>query len=101
MQDVPLTLDLVVRRAIALGARTEVVSATPAGDRRHTWREVGERAARLGGVLDALGVAPGAPVATFAWNSHRHVELHLGVPAARRALHPVNLRLSEDHIAYL
>jgi fatty-acyl-CoA synthase len=89
MQDVPLALDLVLRRSMALGAATEVVSAEPEGRTRHSWREVGERAAWLAGVLDALRVRPGGRVATFAYNSHRHVELHLGVPCARRALHAV------------
>jgi fatty-acyl-CoA synthase len=101
MQEVPLTLDLILRRCIALGAGKEVVSATPAGVRRHAWPEVGRRAERLAGALDALGVAPGGRVASFAWNGHRHVELHLGVPCAGRVLHPVNLRLADEQIAYL
>jgi fatty-acyl-CoA synthase len=101
MQDVPLTLELVLRRAHQLGATSHVVSVTPAGTVRHRWSEIADRARRLAGVLDRLDVAPGARVATFAWNGHRHVELHLGVPVAGRVLHPVNLRLSEEHMVYL
>jgi fatty-acyl-CoA synthase len=101
MQQTPLTLDLILGRAIALGAGRDVVSATPRGVVRHPWREVGHRAARLAAMLDELGVAAGERVASFAWNSHRHVELHLGVPCAGRVLHPVNLRLSDEHIEYL
>ncbi|MGI8712957.1 MAG: long-chain-fatty-acid--CoA ligase [Solirubrobacteraceae bacterium] len=101
MQDVPLTLDLVLRRARTLGQTTEVVSVTPAGVVRHRWSGLAERAERVAGVLHQLGVPSGGRVATFALNGHRHVELHLGVPAAGRVLHPVNLRLSDEHVSYL
>ena len=100
MQDVPLTIDLVLERCRSVGRQVEVVSITPAGTDRRTWSEVGERASRLAGVLDALGVAPGGRIATFAWNSHRHVELFFGVPAAGRVVHGVNVRLSDEEIVY-
>ena len=90
MQKFPLTLDLVLRRALDLGASVEVVSRNAAGLDRRSWADVGRRAVRVRGVLDTLGVPPGAPVATFAWNGHRHVELMLGVPCAGRVVHPVN-----------
>jgi fatty-acyl-CoA synthase len=98
MQEMPLTLELVLRRARRLGGESDVVSVTPGGVVRHRWSEVAERAGQLAGVLDRLGVSPGGRVASFAWNGHRHVELHLGVPVAGRVLHPVNLRLSADHM---
>src|SRR5947207_2213752 len=101
MQPFPLTLDLVLRHAIDLGSTVEVVSATPAGSDRRTWRDVARRAARVGGVLEELGVRPGGRVATFAWNSHRHVELMLGVPCNGRVVHPVNVRLFGAQIVQL
>ncbi|HZR91314.1 MAG TPA: long-chain-fatty-acid--CoA ligase [Gaiellaceae bacterium] len=101
MQDFPLTLDLVLRRALELGGEVDVVSATPAGIDRRSWRELGERALRLGGVLDELGVPAGGRVGTFAWNGHRHVELFLGAPCAGRVVHAVNVRLTGDQIVHL
>jgi fatty-acyl-CoA synthase len=101
MQPFPLTLDLVLRHAGQLGATVEVVSATPGGIDRRTWRDVAQRAARVGGVLEELGVERGGRVATFAWNSHRHVELLLGVPCNARVVHPVNVRLLGDQIVQL
>lgn len=100
MQDVPLTLDLVLRRCLETGAHVEVVSVTPAGVVRTTWGDIGRRATALHGVVDGLGVAPGGRVATFAWNTHRHVELFLGVPCAGRVVHGVNVRLTDDEILY-
>jgi fatty-acyl-CoA synthase len=101
MQDVPLTIELALRRAETVGAGVEVVSVEPAGTRRSSWGEVAARARRLGSVLDGLGVAPGVPVGTFAWNTHRHLELYLGVPTAGRVLHTANVRLSGDDVQYV
>ena len=56
MQDVPLTIEMVLRRARR--ART-VVTATPGGDEVLSWAQVAERAARLRAALPALGVRPG------------------------------------------
>lgn len=101
MQDVPLTIDLALRRAAQAGPGAEVVSVEPAGERRATWREVAARAARLSRVLDRLGVPAGAVVGTFAWNGQRHLELYLGVPCAGRVLHSVNLRLFSEDVVYV
>ncbi len=101
MQDVPLTIDLILRRATQVGRDVPVVSIEPAGERRSSWGEVAQRALRLTHALDALGVAPGASVGTFAWNSQRHLELYLAVPCSGRVLHTVNLRLFADDIAYV
>src|SRR5204863_7948956 len=39
--------------------------------------------------------------ATFAWNSARHLELYLAVPAMGAVLHTLNIRLFEDDIRYI
>jgi fatty-acyl-CoA synthase len=98
MQDVPLTVEMVLRRARR--ART-VVTATPGGPDVRTWAEVAERAARLRAALSTLGVKPGDRVGTFARNTHRHVELLLGVPAAGAVIHPLNIRLHRDQLEYI
>src|SRR3954454_15960506 len=98
MQDVPLTVEMVLRRARR--ART-VVTATPDGPRVLPWAEVAERAARLRAALAGLGVQPGNRVATFARNTHRHVELILGIPAAGAVVHTLNIRLHRDQLEYI
>ncbi len=100
MQDVPLTIDLIFRRAVEVGRSLEVVSVEPSGVDRRTWGDVGERALRLCGVLDRLGVERGARVGTFAWNGHRHLELYFAVPVSGRVLHAANVRLHPDQVAY-
>src|SRR5262249_51060243 len=57
-------------------------TATIFGDRRHSWMEVRERAARLAAGLKALGVARGDRVAILALNSDRYLEYYVAVPWA-------------------
>jgi fatty-acyl-CoA synthase len=100
MQEVPLTIDLIARRAMQVGPDLEVVSVEPAGVDRRTWAEIGERVLRLCTALDELGVGRGGRVGTFAWNGHRHLELYFAVPCSGRVLHAANVRLHPDQIEY-
>jgi fatty-acyl-CoA synthase len=48
--------------------------------RRFSYRQFGERVARLGSALTALGVRPGDTVAVMDWDSHRYLECFFAVP---------------------
>ena len=98
MQDVPLTMPFIFRRAARDSATKAVVSAP---DLRTTWGETAERSKRLAGALDRLGLKRGDRVASFAWNTHKHVELYLGVPCSGRVLHTANVRLHADQLAWM
>ena len=43
---------------------------------------------------------PGDRIATMALNHHRHLELYYAVPCTGAVLHPINVRLSPDHIIH-
>lgn len=101
MQDSPLVIPMLLRRAMALGEGMGVVSAGADLDVRHSWAEIGERSMRLGGALESLGIETGASAGSFAWNHHRHLELYYGLPSAGRVLHTVNIRLAADDLAYV
>ena len=47
------------------------------------------------------GVQPGDRVATFAWNNSRHLELYFAIPSMGAVLHPLNIRLAVDQLAYI
>ncbi|MDP9406118.1 MAG: long-chain fatty acid--CoA ligase [Actinomycetota bacterium] len=101
MQDVPLTLQLVLDRVAALYPTKHVATKTAGGIRRRSYAEVVERVARLASALRDLGVGPGDRVATFAWNSDRHLELYLAVPCMGAVLHTVNPRLHHEQIRWI
>jgi acyl-CoA synthetase (AMP-forming)/AMP-acid ligase II len=83
--------------ADALPDRVAIVQ----GDRRHTWAEFDDRAARLAAALHDLGLGADSKVASYLYNSNEYVEgLHAtfklrGVPVN------VNYRYLEDELAYL
>jgi fatty-acyl-CoA synthase len=101
MQDFPLTLPHLFERAERLFADKEVVTATATGRERVSYGVWAERARRLGGVLDALGVSADGRVGTFAWNTARHLELYFAVPCTGRVLHTLNIRLSPEQLVYV
>ena len=101
MQEVPLTIDLILGRLARHSGPRRVVTGTSGESQRFTWAQTGERVGRLRTALRSLGVEPGDRVGTFARNTHRHLELLLGVPAERAVLAPVNIRLFEDQVEYV
>jgi acyl-CoA synthetase (AMP-forming)/AMP-acid ligase II len=101
MQQFPLTLPHLFERAERLFSDKEVVTATGNGRERVTYGEWAERTRRLGGVLDTLGVTGDGRVATFGWNSARHLELYFAAPCTGRVLHTLNIRLSAEQLVYI
>jgi acyl-CoA synthetase (AMP-forming)/AMP-acid ligase II len=75
-------------------------TATIYGDRRRTWREFRDRAARLAAGLASLGIAPGERVAILSLNSDRYLEYYVAVPWAGAVVVPLNIRWSEAELAY-
>jgi len=101
MQDVPLTLPHLFGRAETLFFDKELVTATATGTLRTTYGSWADRTRRLGGVLDDLGVSEDGRVATFAWNTARHLELYFGIPCTGRVLHTLNIRLFPEQLVYI
>ena len=101
MQDIPLSIPMILNRAATLGSSMSIVSVEPTGIDRRTWADVSDRALRLAAALDTLGVPKGAAVGSFAWNGHRHLELYYGVPGSGRVLHTINVRLHPDVVSYV
>ncbi len=97
-----LNIRLLLQRAAQYFPDNEIVTRLPDGGlHRYTYRDLNERAHRLASRLASLGVQPGDKVATFAWNTYRHFELYFALPCAGTVLHTVNLRLADEHVAYI
>ena len=101
MQDAPLALTHFFDRAEQLFPEKSVVTATPLGRERTSYGTWADRTRRLGGVLDALGISRDGRVATFAWNTARHLELYFAAPCSGRVLHTLNIRLFPEQLTYV
>ncbi len=101
MMDYPLTLQHAYNRSIRLFGRKEIVTQTDAEPHRYTYSEWGKRTAQLANALAKAGVQSGERVATFAWNTYRHLELYFAVPCMSAVLHTLNLRLFAEQLVYI
>jgi fatty-acyl-CoA synthase len=101
MQDFPLTLPHLHQRAERLFFDKHLVTVTANGKERLSYGDWAERTRRLGGVLDQLGISADGRVATFGWNTSRHLELYFAAPCTNRVLHALNIRLFPEQLVYV
>src|SRR3954465_9785758 len=92
MMDRPLLIRDIAERVERIFPDREIVSRTHDDVERSTYGEVVGRARRVASSLQRLGVKPGDRVATFGWNSRRHLELYLPPPPTCALLHTLHLR---------
>ena len=102
MMDYPLTLTHFFERCRRLFAQKTLATRIPGAPLfRYTYADFCERTTRLAGALQALGIKKGDRVGTFAWNSHRHLEIYWAAPLLGGVLHTVNIRLSPQDLTYI
>ncbi len=101
MMDVPLLISRILAHGATIHAGAEAVTSTGDGARRASYGEVGRRCSQLAHGLRSLGVTGDQRVATLMWNNQEHLEAYLAVPAMGAVLHPLNVRLSTDELAYV
>jgi fatty-acyl-CoA synthase len=102
MQPYCLTVDKFLDHAAKWFGAVEVVEAE-AGRvvARTTYAELRERSNRLSGALRALDVAPGARVATLAWNTRHHLEVYYAAMGIGAVCHTLNPRQTAEHLAQI
>ncbi len=101
MSAYPLTLPHLFGRAEKLFGDKTMTTLTATGRERTTYADWADRTRRLAGALDALGISEDGRVATFAWNTARHLELYFAAPCSGRVLHTLNIRLFPEQISYI
>jgi fatty-acyl-CoA synthase len=102
IMDYPLTLTQFFERARKIFHRKTMATRVPGvGLWRYTYADYADRVCRLSAALAKLGLAKGDRVGTFAWNSHRHMEVYFAAPLMGMVLHTVNIRLSSQDITYI
>ncbi|MEJ8851821.1 long-chain-fatty-acid--CoA ligase [Variovorax rhizosphaerae] len=75
-------------------------TAVVCGDRHLDFGEFTERVARLGAVLQSLGMGSGDRVGMMSLNSHRFVEYFFGTWWGGGVINPVNIRWNPKEVAY-
>ncbi len=102
MMDTPLMISGILAHAAQAHGRQEIVTRTVEGPiHRYTYRDCHTRAQQLAHALIGLGIEPGDRVATFAWNTYRHMELYYGISGVGAVCHTINPRLFHDQLEYI
>src|SRR5205085_9351206 len=68
---------------------------------RYTYREWDKRTMQLASALQKGGVKQGDRIATFGWNTYRHLELYFAIPCIGAVLHTLNVRLFAEQLVYI
>ena len=101
MQDVPLLMHSLLERGARVAPDEQIVTATADGTRRTTLAATRDRAHQLAHALADAGIGHGDRVATFMWNSDRHLEAYHAAAGMGAVLHTLNLRLSDTDLEYI
>ena len=101
MQPTQLTINYLFDRAEKYHRDKTVTTATATGIERVTYGEWADRTRRIASALDTLGISATGRVATFAWNTARHLELYFAAPCSGRVLHTLNIRLFPEQLTYI
>ena len=102
MMDIDLNIKFVFEHVMRNHALREVVERDEDGSIfRYTYADFGKRVAQLAHALVDMGIRPGDRVASFGWNTHRHLELYYAVPMIGAILHTVNIRLFPDQVCWV
>jgi long-chain acyl-CoA synthetase len=92
------TLDWPLRRALQLRSADAVIID---GDHRSSYVELARRTGGLASGLRGHGLRSGDRVAALAFNSFRHLELWMGVPAASMVVNDLNFRLATEELEFI
>ena len=101
MQPTQLSINHIFERAEKYHRDKVVSTATPTGIERINYGDWSQRTRQLGTVLDNLKISKHGRVATFAWNTSRHLELYFAAPCTGRVLHTLNIRLFPEQLTYI
>ena len=97
-----LNLKIFLERTESYLPQNEIISRQADGKPfRYRYADYCRRTRQLASALARLGIRPGDKVATLGWNTYRHMELYFAVPCLGAVLHTVNIRLTDQHIAYI
>jgi fatty-acyl-CoA synthase len=71
------------------------------GDRRFTWSQYDDRAARVAAAYTAAGLGPNSKIGLYLYNGNEYLEAHYGAFKMRGVPVNVNYRYLDDELVYL
>jgi len=101
MMNYPLLIKTMLERSHKLFPKKEIFSRCQDQDFRYTYGDFYQRVCKLANVLQRLGIKQGDTVGTFAWNTHRHMELYFAITCSGAVLHTLNIRLFAEHLTHI
>ena len=101
MMKQPLLIKTMLERSHKLFPKKEIFSRGLDRDFRYTYGDFYKRVCMLANVMEQLGIKQGDKVGTFAWNTHRHMELYFAITCSGGVLHPLNVRLFAEHLIHI
>jgi fatty-acyl-CoA synthase len=93
----PLLIKQLLHAPMAQTPRQEIVYRD---QKRFTYLDLRDRVGRLASALEGIGVLPGDTVGVLDWDSNRFLEAFLAIPMMGAVLQTVNVRLSQEQVAY-
>jgi fatty-acyl-CoA synthase len=102
MQDWPLLCHRIIDHAATFHGDRKIITRSIEGPIVETnYKQLRARALKVAQRLDQDGIKLGDRVATFAWNTWRHLEAWYGIMGIGAVYHTVNPRLFSDQIIWI
>lgn len=98
-----LNITSIMQHALMVSAHQEIVTLKSDGITKHRYRykDAFARVAQFANAMTKLQVSDQAKVATMAWNTHQHFELHYAIPCTGRIYHTINPKLAAEQIVQI
>jgi fatty-acyl-CoA synthase len=97
----PLLLKNLLDRGPKLQPNNLIVTKTPNGYATSTYAEHMIKSYKLANALASRGVQIGDRIATFMWNTARHLNCYHAVPCMGAVLHTLNIRLGAAELGFI
>lgn len=102
MMDIPLRVTDLIKRAELFFPERKIISRKgPQDIEVLNYFQLAQKAKAIAGGLKHLGFKQGQRVATLMWSHAEHLACYYAIPALDGVLHPLNIRLNPEELAYI
>ncbi len=102
MMDVPLRVTDLIKRAEEIFPNRKIISRKgPNQIEIINYKQLATQAKSIAAGLKHVGIKAGQRVATLMWSHTEHLACYYAIPAVDAVLHPLNIRLSPEELAYI